>query len=164
MLARARVRNEVEIAQLRPVGEHEAIEAGQQRGVVERGTLEVMFAGTRSGRSAGMKLAFGPAHVERRERRVLERGRRNRRNLAPTLGQALRVEAVRRGEARVGLVALDLIGERRAREFVEAPLVATFAAARPVRDGGEKRCVQFRAAFIVRARGALRRELMSPEL
>ncbi len=81
----------------------------------------------------------------------------------PALWQALRVPTVGRGEAGVGLVALDLMGERGAREFVEALLAAAGAAARPVRDDRKKGGIQFVRRHCS-GDGALRRELMRPEL
>ena len=123
------VRHEVEIAQLRAVGEHEAVEARKQRRIVKPGVFDVMLPRTLARRAARLEEQFRLRDVERGERRIFERARGNGGDLAPRRRQVIPLEPKGCGIEPIRLVALDLIGEQREGVRLELRLVAAHTPA-----------------------------------
>jgi hypothetical protein len=163
----ARIRDEVEIAQSGAVGEHESLEAGEERCVVERGGFEVMMPARSLRRPARDEVQCGAFGRKRTERRFLERRRRDCGDLAPRMRERVRSVAQALRIRGIGRVVAQLMGEDRERQRVEGGLVGP-----SVGDEIEDAAIELfglGAILLTRevaphVRIAARRELMSPLL
>jgi hypothetical protein len=120
------IRDEQQIAQrqLLSSSEHEVIESREQCRVVqcERAVLEIMLAGVGRRRPARFEDGLCFIWIERRERCVFERRRRDRGYLVPMFRKPEFVESKTARECSIGCVIANLVREDIAREVVELVL------------------------------------------
>ena len=100
------------------------IECRKQRGIVqsERAFLEIVLAGLRRGRAARFEDGLRVNRIERGERCVFERRRRDSRYLVPLLGKLGFVESKTARKRRIRRIVANLVCEDVAREMAELVL------------------------------------------
>ena len=159
-------RHEIEIAQPRSDGQHEAVDRREQRGVVEIARLEIVAPRMPARRAARFEDERGGRRIERRERGAFERCCGSRRNLGPRARRRRRRNAAARAVARVRLFGCiedpDSANRSSERERIRRGVVETFirCASPALDDAARMRAVE-RLRFVrdtSTARGTPRRD------